>query len=87
MKNRFDFIKKIYSEYIILIIKNNKYYVFSYDKKICDYFDININNIDKFNINYLILDNLNIIYIKEFKDNKYNLYLLRYFIISLINRY
>ena len=37
MINRYKFTKNIYRDYIVLIIKNKKYYSFNKDKKILDY--------------------------------------------------
>lgn len=37
MINRYKFTKNIYRGYIVLIIKNKKYYSFDKDKKILDY--------------------------------------------------
>lgn len=42
MINRYKFTKNIYKDYIVLIIKNKKYYSFDKDKKVLDY--INFNN-------------------------------------------
>ena len=43
MINRYKFTKEVYSDYIILILKNGKYYSFDYDKKILDYIGLIIN--------------------------------------------
>ena len=42
MINRYEFTKNIYKDYIVLIMKNKKYYYFDKDKRILDY--INFNN-------------------------------------------
>ena len=56
MKERYEVIKKLYQNYLILLIKNNKYYTFDEDKIIFNYLKRKLNN-----INYIILDNLDII--------------------------
>ena len=79
MKERYEVIKKLYPNYLILIIKNNKYYTFDEDKIIFNYINRNLN---KYEINYIILDNLNIIVKKEYENNNYLNY---YFKVNLIN--
>ena len=86
MKNRYEFIKKIYKDYIIFIVKKDKYYTLDNDKLICNYYDINIKNINKFNINYLVLDNLDIVEIKEYNDNSYYEYLIKSIIINTLHK-
>lgn len=79
MKERYDVLKHIYHNYLILIIKNNKYYTFDEDKLIFNYINKNLN---KYEINYIILDNLDIIVKKEYENNNYLNY---YFKVNLIN--
>lgn len=79
MKERYEVIKKIYPNYLILLIKNNKYYTFDEDKIIFNYINRNLN---RYEINYIILDNLDIIVKKEYENNNYLNY---YFKINLIN--
>ena len=43
MKERYEVIKKLYPNYLILIIKNNKYYTFDEDKIIFNYINRNLN--------------------------------------------
>ena len=77
MKERYDVLKHIYQNYLILIIKNNKYYTFDEDKLIFNYLKRKFNN-----INYIILNNLDIIIKKEYENNNYLNY---YFKVNLIN--
>ena len=77
MKERYEVIKKLYPNYLILIIKNSKYYTFDEDKLIFNYLKRKLNN-----INYIILDNLDIIVKKEYENNYYLNY---YFKVNLIN--
>ncbi len=79
MKERYEVIKKLYPNYLILLIKNNKYYTFDEDKIIFNYINRNLN---RYEINYIILDNLDIIVKKEYENNNYLNY---YFKINLIN--
>lgn len=84
MKNRFEFIKNIYKDYIIFIVKKDKYYMFGNDALICKHFDIDVRNVKKININYLILDNLDIIEIKKYDNNLYYEYLIKSLIINYV---
>ena len=59
MKERYNVLKHIYQNYLILIIKNNKYYNFDEDKLIYTYINRNLN---KHEINYIILNNLDIVF-------------------------
>ena len=70
MKERYNVLKHIYQNYLILIIKNNKYYTY-----------IN-RNLNKHEINYIILNNLDIMVKKEYENNNYLNY---YFKVNLIN--
>ena len=71
MKERYNVLKHIYQNYLILIIKNNKYYNFDEDKLIYTYINRNLN---KHEINYIILDKLDIIVKKEYENNNYLYY-------------
>lgn len=70
-----------YNEYVILIVKkgrlytyiNNKLVNFKYIKKLREY-----------HINYIIIDNLDI-YKREYIDNNYNLYYLKYELAHILN--
>ena len=79
MKERYNDLKHIYQNYLILIIKNNKYYTFDEDKLIYTYINRNLN---KHEINYIILNNLDIIIKKAYENNNYLNY---YFKVNLIN--
>lgn len=77
MKERYEVIKKLYPNYLILLIKNNKYYTFDEDKLIFNYLKRKLNN-----INYIILDNLDIIVKKEYENNNYLYYYTKYKLIN-----
>ena len=75
MKERYEVIKKLYPNYLILIRYKDKLKTFKEDKIIYNY-------INKNNINYIILDKLDIEKIKEYSDNNY---INIYFKIKIIN--
>ena len=81
MKERYEVIKKLYPNYLILIIKNNKYYTFDEDKLIFNYLKRKFNN-----INYIILNNLDIIIKKEYENNNYLYCYTKYKLINLLER-
>lgn len=83
MKERYEVIKKLYPNYLILLIKNNKYYTFDEDKIIFNYINRNLN---RYEINYIILDNLDIIVKKEYENNNYLYYYTKYKLINLLER-
>lgn len=63
--NRYKFIKKMYPDYLILLLKNNTLSSFEVDNLIYKYYH---NKVFKLNINYIILDNLDIV---KYDNNKY----------------
>ena len=72
--NRYNFAKKHYQDYVIILLIKNKLYTYV-DNKLVSFKDIN--KLKKLHINYVILDNLDIIK-KENEDNNYKLYYLKY---------
>lgn len=83
--NRYNFFKRCYPNYLILIVKNKQLISYGIDKKILEYLNIEkIREINKFKINYIILENINIINKKEFLGNNYRLYYKRLKITKLI---
>lgn len=81
MKNRYDMAKLWYNEYVILILKKHKLYTYINNKFINFKY---INKLREYHINYIIIDNLDI-YIKEYEDNNYNLYYLKYNLTTILN--
>lgn len=81
MKERYEVIKKLYPNYLILLVKNNKYITFNEDKLIYNYLNKKL-----ININYIILDNLEIIDKKEYENNNYMYYYLKVKLINAIER-
>lgn len=69
--NRYNFIKKMYPDYLILLVSKNNYTSFYLDKLIYSYY---LDKVFKLNINYIILDGLDIIKKVEFTNNKYYYY-------------
>ena len=74
--NRYYFTKKIYPNYIILLLKKNKPYSFGIDRRILEFISFNDKTriLQKKKINYLILDELDIIEKYEYDDNNYDKY-------------
>ena len=85
LKTRYKFIKRLYSDYIIIFRKNNYNYIYNYEflSLINDKISI-INKLNKYHINYIIIDNMKIVDIIMFKDNKYNSYKKRYIIYKIV---
>ena len=87
LKTRYNFIKRLYRDYIIIFIKNNYYYIYNYE--FLRLFNDKLNIIDKLNkyhINYIIIDNMKIIKINIFNDNKYYKYMIKYILYKLIRK-
>ncbi len=82
MKNRYNFAKMCYKEYVILILKNRKLY--TYNEENILYNIKYINKLKELHINYVILDNLDIIK-QEYNDNKYQEYYIKYKINNLLD--
>lgn len=76
MYNRYSFTKNVYKDYIVLIIRKNKYYSYNKDREVLDYirFKDKTNILRKRHINYLVLDDLDIIEKYEYVDNKLERY-------------
>lgn len=76
MYNRYSFTKNVYKDYIVLIIRKNKYYSYNKDREVLDYirFKDKTNVLRKRHINYLVLDDLDIIEKCEYVDNKLERY-------------
>ena len=84
MKCRYIVLKKLYNDYIIIFIKNNKYVLYGIDNYIGNVVDIY--SLSKYGINNIVVDNLDIISINKFDDNKYYSYMIKGIIkIALIN--
>lgn len=82
MKGRYIVLKKLYSDYIIIFIKNNKYVLYGSDNFIGSIVDIY--SLSKYGVNNIIIDNLDIISINKFNDNKYYCYMIKGIIVKFI---
>ena len=89
MKNRYLFFKRLYKDYLLLLIKKDKLLSFNIDNRIISILSSSSNNILEVlttnSINYIIVDNLGIIEIKTFTNNSYNLYKKKAYLITLSN--
>ncbi len=70
-----------YNEYVILIVKRGKLYTYINNKLVNFKY---IKKLKEYHINYIIIDNLDI-YKKEYEDNNYNLYYLKYELAHILN--
>ena len=61
--NRYSFTKEVYPDYVVLLVKKNKYYSYSIDRKVLDYIKFKNKTyiLKKKCINYLVLDELDIV--------------------------
>lgn len=81
MKERYNVLKEVYPDYLILILKKDKIYSFNEDKDILNMFNFNVIHINK-----LILNNLDIEGIYEFDDNIYCNYYIKIKLINCLER-
>lgn len=85
LKTRYNFIKRIYKDYIVIFTKNNDNYIYDYEFLFLFKDKISIiSKLNKYHINYIILDNMKIVDTISFKDNKYNYYKKIYIIYRII---
>lgn len=79
--NRYNFTKKYYPNYVIILLIKRKLYIFKNNQLIEFKY---INKLKKIHINYIIQDNLDL-YIKEYEDNNYLEYYLKYQLNNILN--
>lgn len=91
LMRRVSFLKKLYSDYVIFVLKNEKYYVFKEDRLVIESLisksvlkEKDINKIDS--VNYIILDNLTILKKYETYENKYNYILKKQKLIEILKK-
>lgn len=91
LMRRVSFLKKLYSDYVIFVLKNEKYYVFKDDRIVIENLisksvlkEKDINKIDS--VNYIILDNLTILKKYETYENKFNYILKKQKLIEMLKR-
>lgn len=71
MKERYNIIKNLYKDYLIIFIKDKKNKLYKESKLICKYFSFyKLKNVNKIYIDILEIKN-----IKTFENNEYNFYL------------
>ena len=75
--NRYSFTKEVYPNYIVLLVKKNKYYSYSIDRKVLDYIKFKDKTyiLRKKHINYLVLDELDIVEKYEYSNNQLDRYI------------
>ena len=73
MKCRYIVLKKLYSDYIIIFIKNKKYVLYGIDNYIGNVVDIY--SLSKYSVNNIVVDNLDI-RINRYCVNKYYSYMI-----------
>lgn len=75
--NRYNFTKDVYPDYIVLLVKKDKYYSYGRDREVLEYirFKNKTNILRKKKINYLVLDELDIIEKYEYLDNGLDRYM------------
>lgn len=77
--NKFEFIKIIYKDYVVVIIKKEQKRLNNIDKRLLNYLHITkITELKRYNINYIIIDNKDEI-LYEYKSicNNYNYYIFK----------
>lgn len=86
MEKEYNYIKKKYKNYIVLIYKDNKYYSYDRDKRILDF--INFNNklpkLRKYSISFIVLDEEDMIGMANYLINNYYIFLFISYIGSII---
>lgn len=80
--NRYYFTKEVHPNYLILLLKNDKYYSYGKDRRVLEYikFKNKLQILKKKKINYLVLEELDIVEKEEYQDNQLTKYVyLTYF--------
>ena len=84
--NRYEFIKNLYSNYIIFIKKKDKYYTYYLDNFVLQLLKVDYyKKIENYKINYLLIDNLEVVSKVCYRHNNYNKYLVIYLINDIFN--
>ena len=75
--NRYCFTKKVYPNYLVLLLKKDKYYSYGIDSKVLEYIKFKNRTyiLRKKKINYLVLDELDIVEKYDYVDNEINRYI------------
>ena len=80
MEERYNIIKILYPDYLILFKNKEEINYYGNDKKLVNYFGLEGLN----NVNKIILNNLDIEYIEEYEYNEYETYNNKYQLIKVI---
>lgn len=72
MKNRYLFLKRLYPNFIIIMLSKKEYVTFGMDNMMIKFLNMNSRAMMACHINYLIIDNLEIVKKVELTDNQYN---------------
>ena len=75
--NRYSFTKEVYPDYVVLLLRKDKYYSYGKDRKVLEYIKFNNKTsiLRKKKINYLVLDELDIVEKFECIDNQIDRYM------------
>ncbi len=79
MQNRYIFFKRLFPNYLVIFIKNNKYWTIGIDKKIIKYQKNN-------DIDYVVINDENKVNIIKGKVNNYDFYIYQEFLLDLIKK-
>ena len=80
MKERYEIIKWLYPDYLILFKEKDDIKFFGDDKEIIEFFSIKRLR----NVNKIILNNLDIEEKEEHKNNEYNSFYIKYKLINVL---
>jgi len=74
--NRYSFTKGVYPDYVVLLVRKNKYYSYGCDKRLLEYIKFKDKTyiLKKKHINYLVHDELDIVEKYEYEDNMLDKY-------------
>jgi len=89
LKTRYQFIKRLYPNYVLVfVVKHKKYHLVEEQMRFLKIFKKKniIDTLEFYHINYLVVDNLSIIKRKDYSDNRYLELLKKAIIIEIMNR-
>ena len=88
LKTRYYFLKKLYPDYFILMLKKGKNCVFQEEIYLSKSFlsKTLLYHLDTLHINYMVIDNLKIMKKVSFKDNHYMEYLVKGILIDMVKK-
>ncbi len=85
--HRYSFTKSVYPNYLVLLLKKDKYYSYGRDRKVLEYLKFKNKTyiLKKKKINYLVLDELDIIEKNEYSDNMLDKYIYLTYLKEIFN--